>query len=185
VNILIDVAGFYFRRSVTLADDGVTKSVKDAMVAAKALPQGTGPGEGTLDFTGETLDGREFISNIIVTHSGGTAASGQTIGSPNPRIYDDGVYNAGDNFVIFGDVNGQPRLISPEGKRIVSAWQYYVYDQNSVDLNRAGGPRRVVPYSEPFETGGNVRGLQDGDTVVWRRVSICVAPTIVPTPLIS
>ncbi|MEL7528843.1 MAG: hypothetical protein AAFN16_23955 [Pseudomonadota bacterium] len=182
MNVLIDVAGFYYRRSVTLPDGGATKTVKDAMVAAKSLG-----GFPELDFTGETTGGREFLSNIIITHAGGTAVSGQTLSEalPDQRIYEDGVYNAGDDFVIFGEVNGQKRLISPEGKRIISAWQYYVYDENSVDLNRANGPRKVVPYSEPFQVGALVRGLQDGDTIVWRRVSICVAPTIVPAPVVS
>lgn len=180
MDVEVDVTGFYYRRNVSLPDDNTTKTVKDAMIAAKALG-----GFPALDFTGETLNNREFISNIIVTHSGDTAISGQTLGSENPRIYEDGVYNAGDDFVIFGQVGGVPRLVSPEGKRIISAWQYYVYDSNSVDLNRANGPRRVVPYSEPFSAGAAIRGLQDGDTVVWRRVSICVAPTIVPAPVIA
>ena len=182
MRVTLDIAGFYYRQQVELPDDDVVNSVKDVMIAAQALG-----GTPSLSFAGEIIDGREFLDNITVTHRGNSAVSGQTLNdaTADQRIYDDGAYAAADDFVIFGSVDRPDgttlkRLISPEGKRIVSAWQYYVYDAQFVDLNRRGGTRRVVPYSVPLDVGDELRGIRDGDTVVWRRISSCLGPTVDP-----
>ena len=174
----LEITGFYYREKIDVPCSGPFVSVKALM--EEAVKKTTFP---KLQFTSETLGKKEFLDTIIVEHDDTSAKSGQTIGSANPRLYPAGIYLANDDPVFFGSVNGVRRLVSPEGKKIISAWQYYVYDKNGVDLNRTSGPRRVVPFADDFtiESGTppteTKRGLEPDDTVVWRRVSICVEPT--------
>lgn len=192
ITVTLDIAGFYYGEEIEVPYEGKLISVKDVMLAARkrtSFPK--------LEFTGEVLPvgakQKEFCDTIIVVHQGGTAKSRQGGG----RSYDDGTYLAADDPVFFT----KDRLVSPEGKSIVSAWQYYVYDTDFVDLNRRfaaqekakkpslpKGYRVVVPYSIPFEVTdatGELRGIKPGDTIVWRRVSICLAPTTPAEPLIA
>lgn len=171
--VRIDVAGFYYGRDVEVRE-GAT--VEEAMQAASNLP-----GLPFLNYTTEEINGRVFLDAILITHGTGTAKSRQSddSGTPpaSPRIYEPGIYSAADDAVDFTEVNGTPRLVAfDQNKTKVEAWQYYVYDKHSVDINRAFGPRKVVPFTEPFTAGAEQRGLKDGDTVVWRQVTICTRP---------
>ena len=152
-------------------DAGAT-TVKAVMDAAEALP-----GVPKLGVIPEA--DRRFLRTIIVSHSGGTAESGQNTadGTSINRTYPDGVYVGEDDKVSFSSDAQNPILVSDDGLPKVQAWQYYVYNAAKVDLNRAAGPRRIVPYTDCFPSNENPRVFQDDDTVVWRQVSICVAPT--------
>lgn len=191
VAVKIDVTGFFYRRKLDV-DIGF-QTVKEALQAARLLS-----GPPFLDFTGETssviqqgaLKEVEFLKSFIITHENESAVSGQTSGT-NPRRYANGIYVGADDAVIFPKGDPTKGLVSPEGKKIINAWQYYVYEEievdgvkKLVDVNRSMGSRRVEPYSEPFlvDNSGNARGILPNDTIVWRQVSIAIEPTF---PLVA
>ncbi|MEL6521053.1 MAG: hypothetical protein AAFQ66_08815 [Pseudomonadota bacterium] len=190
--IRLDVTGFFYRREIDF--DASFQTVKQVMEAARQLG-----GAPSLDFTGETssvvvggtLTEVEFIKTISVTHAGGSAVSGQQRTGIAARRYANGVYLGQDDTVFFPGGDVTQGLVSPEGKKIVNAWQYYVYQPVDidgqtmlVDVNRSMGPRRVEPYSQPFlsNPAGGARGILDEDVIVWRQVSIAISPTFPSSP---
>lgn len=166
----LEITGFYYRR-VVLVDDAAT-TVKSVMDAAEALT-----GFPKLVVIPEAQGG--FVKTLLVSHDPASAVSGQTQGDGSAvnRIYPAGVYVGQDDPVERSIDETNPILTSPTGLTQVRAWQYYVYDERSVDINRLQGPRRIVPYTGPFPSDVSPRPFQDGDTVVWRQVTISVAPT--------
>lgn len=166
----LEITGFFYRREVLVPDGAST--VKEVMDAAEELS-----GFPKLVVIPEAAGG--FLKTIIVSHAGNTAISGQTQvdGSSVSRTYPDGVYVGEDDKVSFSANEQNPILVSDDGLSQVNAWQYYVYDASSVDLNRQAGARRIVPYTNPFPSTEAPRPFQDDDTVVWRQVTISVAPT--------
>ncbi|MEM0989334.1 MAG: hypothetical protein AAGK00_10670 [Pseudomonadota bacterium] len=197
MTVLLDVTGFFYRKFVDYPAGGF-QTVKEVMEAARLLPDFP-----KLDFLSEVShDGGgnevEFLKTIIVEHSGNTALSGQTVAGPNERRYADGTYIGSDDTVLFPKGNKGRGLISPEGKKIINAWQYYLYEEVEVggqrllvDVNRSAGSaigrRKVEPFSEPFmaQPGGDARGIKDGDLIVWRQVSIAIEPTLPAEPLVG
>lgn len=179
----LDVAGFYYRFfDVEVEDGSAVKALMDA-VNNVLVPAGNKGSVGAkLTFDTEELDKKVFIDSISVTHLGGSAKSGQKDekGSYSARTYPDGIYaNADEAGIIKEDVPTKPFVALDRNKTGLMAWQYYVYDANFVDLNRKFGPRKVVPFTEKFERsadGQPPRGLQTGDTVVWRLVQIRTRP---------
>ena len=167
----LEITGFFYRREV-LVPNGAT-TVKEVMNAAEALT-----GFPKLVVIPEAAGG--FLKTLIVSHAGDTADSGQTKGNGASvgRTYPDGVYVGEDDKVSFSPNEQNPILVSEDGLAQVRAWQYYVYNANFVDLNRQAGSRRIVPYTSPFLPSAEApRPFQDDDTVVWRQVTISVAPT--------
>jgi len=168
--VKLEITGFFYRQEVLVPDGANT--VKEVMDAAEELT-----GFPKLVVIPEANGG--FLKTLIVSHAGSSAGSGQTQGdgSPISRTYPDGVYVGEDDKVSFSENEQNPILVSEDGLSQVRAWQYYVYDANSVDLNRQAGSRRIVPYTNPFPSAEAPRAFVDGDTVVWRQVTISVAPT--------
>ncbi|MEM6387230.1 MAG: hypothetical protein AAF718_13450 [Pseudomonadota bacterium] len=179
----LDIAGFYYRFFEVEVDDGSpVKALMDA-VNNVIVPVGNGGSVGAkLTFDTEDLGKKVFIDSISITHAGGSAKSGQKddAGSYSTRAYPDGIYaNADEAGIIKEDLPTKPFVALDRNKTGLMAWQYYVYDTNFVDLNRKFGPRKVVPFTEIFERndeGQPPRGLQNGDTVVWRLVQIRTRP---------
>lgn len=165
----LEITGFFYRREVLVPDGAAT--VKEVMDAAEALTNFP-----KLVVIPEAAGG--FLNTLIVFHAGNTASSGQTrAGTPVGRIYPDGVYVGEDDKVSFSPNEQNPILVSEDGLVQVRAWQYYVYDASFVDLNRKARSRRIVPYTSPFPSAEAPRPFEDDDTVVWRQVTISVAPT--------
>ncbi|MDX8353964.1 hypothetical protein [Cognatiyoonia sp. IB215182] len=173
ITVTIDVAGFYYGREVQV-EEGAT--VEAAMQAATNLPNTP-----SLSFTTETLANKVFLDSITIQHNYGSAKSRQSIpeqGEPDlQRVYPDGIYSGADDAVDFDTAVTPPRLVAfDQNATKVNAWQYYVYDQDFVDINRKAGSRRIVPFTEVLTVDGEPRGLKNKDTVVWRRVTICTRP---------
>ncbi|MEO0566533.1 MAG: hypothetical protein AAF066_02295 [Pseudomonadota bacterium] len=174
VSVSLDIAGFYFRAlDVPVPDGSPVRALMDAVRNRKLGENGA-----TLEFDTEFINGQEFLDSITVNHIDGSAISGQS----TDRVYPDGVYAAADEKITL-QPGGllSPLLASSRNATGVLAWQYYVYDADSVDLNRRFGPRRVVPFSEVFKVKDDQdelvpRGLKEGDTVVWRLVQIRTRP---------
>ncbi|MEO0938943.1 MAG: hypothetical protein AAFY38_12390 [Pseudomonadota bacterium] len=179
VPVTLDIAGFYFSKTVHLPEGS---TVEDLMKEVKKTTSSQTP---SLDFDTETILGRRFVDSITIEHSEATAQSRQkdkTTGVQRPRVYPAGTYSNADEAVRFKDNDPDKPLIAVDrNKTGVMAWQYYVYDADGVDVNRKSGPRRIVPFSDPFTTvdaDGNeqIRGLKKNDTVVWRLIMIRTRP---------
>ncbi|MEM6482167.1 MAG: hypothetical protein AAF681_10000 [Pseudomonadota bacterium] len=174
VTVSLDIAGFYFLAENVEVTKGAT--VKDLMKVVSEKKLGTNGA--TLNFDTEIIEGKEFLDSISIEHNDKSAISRQS----DDRVYPAGVYASADEKIILGAEGlRSPLLASSRNATGVLAWQYYVYDSSGVDLNRKFGPRRVVPFSEPFtvkEDGEDEvdRGLEAGDTVVWRLVQIRTRP---------
>lgn len=175
VNVNLDIAGFYYRADSLEVNDGAP--VIHLMVAARSAVSSTGA---LLDFDTESVAGKVFLDSITVTHANGSAVSGQqytTAALNGSRVYPNGVYANADEAGFFEDgTNSSPFIAADRNKTGLMAWQYYVYDKHFIDLNRAGGPRRVVPFTEDFARPDKTRGLKDGDTVVWRLIMVRTRP---------
>lgn len=67
-------------------------------------------------------------------------------------------YPAGE-YVLSEDLTGSPYTV----------WQYYILDADGKFINRDKG---FVPYDDPVKAR-----VEDGQSVIWRLVSILAAPT--------
>ena len=175
IHVSLDVAGMYYQREDIHMPSNC--SIKEVMMEARRLdladPNTTRP---IFDFSGSLGAGRrEFLNEIKIIHR--TPAKSRQIAEPR-REYAAGTY-------VGKDSSG---TLSPDSKRFVSynpdnrfifSWQYYVYDSNFVDKNRllkGSLERKVIPYSQkPSENG---QTLADGDTIVWRLVTIFIRPLL-------
>ncbi|MEM9975971.1 MAG: hypothetical protein AAF771_17480 [Pseudomonadota bacterium] len=180
VAVNLDIAGFYYAFHGAQVEEGAPVIELMKAVRGKAAANGA-----VLDFDGEPRAAPVNLDSITVTHEGMSAVSRQKSPqaddgtfSPSNRTYPDGIYAAADEAVFFLDsTSSSPLVAADRNKTGVMTWQYYVYDSNQVDLNRKGGPRKLVPFTKVFDRlGESVRGLQEGDTVVWRLIMIRTRP---------
>ncbi|MEO0617735.1 MAG: hypothetical protein AAFZ01_00465 [Pseudomonadota bacterium] len=179
IKVNLDVTGMFYRRdSITVKDDA---TVFDVMDAAVKLNPTAGPREALIEFNREAMpEDAKFLNSIKITHRGGSAASRQTLGAAKPRVYPDGVFSAEDEPIIPNAAGYLvPAVRLPDGslvedpsKSTVTAWQYYIYDNAFVDKNRAaakgGQERKIVPFTESKRD----YPLENGDTIVWRLVTL-------------
>jgi hypothetical protein len=179
--ITLDVAGFFYGVIVDVSDDVTT--VKDVMLQAQS---GRGVSSAImgnpvpkLSFTTEKIlvgtNEKEFVDQITITHSNGSARSRQS----NDRVYDDGAYGYADDPVVFQNQRIVP--VNPN-EEIVLSWQYYLYDTDGKDQSRAGAgtQREVIPFSEPAVDSTGKTLLTPNSTIVWRLIALALRPTGVP-----
>lgn len=172
--IRLEVTGFYYARDLEIGDN-VTK-VEEVMDIATRLE-----GFPKLGFVPEPVrnNGKQFIKTIFVNHDDTSAKSGQKL-SPTvdvDRTYPAGLY-VGEDDAVSVKPGANPILIPRDDTlKQVKAWQYYVYEDACVDLNRKNGARVILPFNEPFPSAQNPRAFKTGDVIVWRQVTIAVKPT--------
>jgi hypothetical protein len=176
----VDIAGFYYKRSdIRLADSVTVKEIMQEASRLDMIDRQSGGRNPVLQFMVEGSN-TGFISTISVHHIDRAISrqkpSGEPTGYP-ARSYPDGEYvfsddpvkktkdSAGNHYFLATDLSG-----NPNGAAFVRTWQYYLYDQNGVDLARAESKERTV---EPF--GSKI--VPPNTTVVWRVVLIGVAPS--------
>jgi hypothetical protein len=173
ISVTIDVAGFYFEQSVMVPEDSSILDVMEAVKRQTSLNR-TGP---RFDYSveGQSQDNL-FLDGIRVTHRNGSALTRQQ--RPNPRPYEDGVYEFYDDDVE--EDNGRLRPRNPTSRFFVNAWQYYVYNAQRVDLGRLQATqnptdRKIIALSRKPSAGG----IQLGDNflIVWRLIAIALRPT--------
>lgn len=160
--LTIDIAGFYYSTKVEIDE---SKTFLDAMNAASqadlTAPKGSRP---VLEFTTESLNGKVFIDGISVYHPKDPASR-----QDPRRTYAAGLYEYFDDDVLLTPGGGfEP---ANPNTPYVLAWQYYAYDAEGRDADRAGQrvDRKVVPFSE--QTIGTTTLL------VWRLVAIFLRPS--------
>lgn len=167
VKVTIDIAGYYYREVVEVPEGATVQTAMKEAEKLESFPK--------LKITTETFKEKLFLDSITVTHSGGSAESGQTKNEPVKRTYPDGIYSGADDAVQVSE-DGTQLIAVDQNATSVNAWQYYIYDKDSVDLNRKAGTRRIVPFSEVFDIDGEMRGLKDKDVIVWRQITIRTRP---------
>lgn len=174
ISVTVDVAGFYFEKTVTVDENASILNVMQAVKEATSGPRGA-----SLDFSVEGTPPNDlFLDGLRITHRNGSAVSRQR---PNSKSYPDGVYEFYDDDVEF--VNGRLRRKHPNGQFFVNAWQYYVYDESRVDINRRAAlnspndptARTIVPLSRGPADGGVQLG--NNFLIVWRLVAIALEPS--------
>lgn len=160
--LTIDIAGFYYSSKVqTKEADTFLDAMNAASQADKAAPAGSRP---VLEFTTESFNGKLFIDGISVHHPTRPASR-----QDKTRTYGAGLYEYFDDDVVLTPTNAfEP---ADPNTPYVLAWQYYAYDAEGRDADRAGQrvERKVVPFSE--QTIGTTTLL------VWRLVAIFLRPS--------
>ncbi len=159
MKVTIDIAGFFFEREVEISEGATVREVMEKAVSEN------GANDSKLFFDTEGL----FVDGIYVVHSNGSAESRQN----RSRIYDDGAYGFIDDPVNFENGKFVPADNSSGYDGAVVAWQYYIYDDKSVDLNRANGTDRKVVS---FTNSDSEYPLKDGYTIVWRAILLQLKP---------
>lgn len=175
----LDIAGmFYWRADIAVQDDATVFDVMDQASKLDNMPAHTGA---KLSFSQELPgENSKFLNEISVLHRNDSAISRQqpTMPGTQPRVYPNGLFKLADEPITTG-VNGKfvPAMRLPNGnlvedpnKATVTAWQYYIYDRNFVDKNRAnaGQKRSVTAFTESTKD----YPLENGDTVVWRLITL-------------
>lgn len=186
MTVRVDFAGLYFSIEVPFVQNETIRGLLLRIQTITGAPGYVGPRaefyEEEYSADGLTLDG------VTITHRNGSAksrqlvknAAGQLVGK---RQYDNGIYHFSDDSVGIDAANPlRPLRPADPNKAFVSAWQYYVYDEQGRDLARlrptppgtAMDPdREIVPFSDP----STIPLVMDGYTIVWRLVTIFVRPT--------
>ena len=164
IDVRVDVAGMYYARQVSVSKGSTILEAMQAVQDADTKDADNGENEPRLKFRTE-LDskGHEQIDGITIEHV--TPAKSRQGGK---RSYPAGRYEYFDDTVEVkadgGFTPGDPC------KRYVLAWQYYVYDLEGRDRDRAelNSERVVVPFSK--------QTLDESCLVVWRLVAIFMKP---------
>jgi hypothetical protein len=158
IHVTIDIAGMYYRRSIDVPKGSTIKEIMEALKVSDQTAT-----DFQLDYSTEKYAEREFIDGISVRHLQ-PAVSRQD----STRTYDAGLYEYYDDGVTVQDGRFVP---SDPNKSYVLAWQYYVYDANGRDRDRANvnSTRTVVPFSE--------QKINDVSLIVWRLVAIFLKPS--------
>lgn len=164
IKVGVDITGMYYRRDVEVPEGSTILQAMQAARDADLADAAAGKPAPVLSFQTEPSPGGEDqIDGITVTHAE-RARSRQGGG----RSYPAGRYEYFDDSVR----EGTDGSFEPEdpGKRYVLAWQYYVYDEEGVDRDRAGlnSTREVVASSR--------QTLNAPCLVVWRLVAIFMRP---------
>jgi hypothetical protein len=192
MTVKLDVAGMFFGIEVPFVEN---ESIRDLHLRIQNLTNA--PGYPTnlarIEFLEEPFSNGEFqVDGITITHRNQSGKSRQMMtdangnpvvngaGEPVRRIYQAGIYHFSDDSVA--PEARRPteglRAVDPN-KAFISAWQYYVYNADGVELARrrpdGSAPivREIVPYSR--RRAADI--IQDGQTIVWRLITIFVRPT--------
>jgi hypothetical protein len=179
MKVTVDIAGMYYGREVFLT--GKNPTVRDALDAARLADKADRIAGRDVPQLNYAEDDRSpnFLRSITVDHKI-AVESRQTRDLPdaNKRFYPAGEYTFRSDGVAEGvRSDGSVGFVSvdqagnPTGKQFIQTWQYYVYDENGVDISRRAASaviRKVVPFS--VNDPSNV--LEDGGQVVFRLVTI-------------
>jgi hypothetical protein len=193
MTVKLDVSGMFFGIEV---DFVAGETIRDLLLRVQALTNAPGYdlNKPKIEFLEEPFDHGEFqLDGITVTHRNRSGLSRQVktdkltgmiivneAGEAVRRTYQGGIYHFSDDSAkVDADRPTQGLRAVDPNKPFVSAWQYYVYDIDGVDLARkrpvGGDPilREIVPYSrrKPVDI------IEDGQTIVWRLITIFVRPT--------
>jgi hypothetical protein len=186
IKVIVDIAGMYYGRSVTVKNGS---TVREALIAARVADKAdrnNGKNVPQLNFA-EDDRSPEFLRSITVDHAI-PVESRQTQNLPvaQKRFYPAGEYTFRSDGVIIGErIDGTDGFIAVDqsgketGKGFIQTWQYYVYDANGVDTSRQAASaltRKVVPFS--ILDNSNI--LVDGGQIVFRLVTIFLGPTRSP-----
>jgi hypothetical protein len=190
--VKLDIAGMFFEIEVPFVEN---ETIRDLHLRVQKLTNESEypVDKARIEFLEEPFANGEFqLDGITVTHRNQSGKSrqmmtdtdGQIIvdgaGEPVRRLYQAGIYHFSDDGVSVNPTRPTEGLRAVDPNRpIVSAWQYYIYDADGVDLARKRpvgvdpAVREIVPYSRrrPVDI------IQDGQTIVWRLITIFVRPT--------